>query len=420
MARSVSVSFTTIQKKAWQCYFSNALSVLSELLLSPSTVAVVQALALMACYVEGLGSPEIQHVLCYNAVHAARTQGMHQEQGRHTPHEPPSDEQIKRTWLWWSLYALEKHLALCGGRPSVIDDLIMTTQVPLQAPADSILDLESFTFAIRHAKLSSQISRQLESLKVARPSTEDLCKTVMELDRQLKDVLSELPSSLRISTLAKPHEEGHAIPRRIHALYLHFSLYGSLMAIHSPFFYPWVSAKLSNEGNVDAQIAYSSSTVAEAARKILLAVRTVTANVATPTWLALSYPIYAHLSLFINILKSPTLATTSADLGLLDVCAGHLGYIDFMTSSEISISLPRESVNLAAKVAKLARRKSSGPTSATCPTNSDHLSVAQSFNEVPDQALETGLIGNVDSMWNLLSPFDPNTANMLDFVPFAD
>lgn len=420
MARNISVSFTTIQRNAWQYYFSNALSVLSELLLSPSNIVAVQALALMACYVGGLGSPEFQHVLCSCAVHAAVIQGIHQEQESRAQHRALSDDQIKRAWLWWSIYALEKNLSLCSGRSSIIDDQTMTTEVPSQVPAGSMLDLEIFVFAIRHAKLNSRISRQLELLKVARVPTAEFCTTVMKLDQQLKDLLSELPSSLRIGTLAKPHEEGNAIPRRIHAFYLHFSLHGSLMALHSHFFYPWMSTKFSNEGVLESQIAYSCRTVTEAARKILLAVRMVTANVATPTCLALSYPIYAHLSLFINVLKNPTASTTSADLGLLDVCAGHFGYIDFMTSSEISISLPRESVNLAAKVAKLARRKTHDPATTARATSSDHLSVAQSVNGIHGQPLETGLIGNCDAMWSLLSPFDPNAAFVLDFPPFAD
>lgn len=183
------------------------------------------------------------------------------------------------------------------------------------------------------------------------------------LDRQLKTLLEELPQSAQIGTLTKPSEESVCVSRRTHALYLHFSIHGSLLALHSHFFYPWLSSKFWSQDSgggdpalLEAQIASSSRTVAEAARQILLALRTVTTNVATPTWLALSYPIYAHLSLFIYVLMNPTLPTATADLGLLDICAGHFGYIDFVTSSGISISLPRESVNLAAKVVKAARR----------------------------------------------------------------
>jgi hypothetical protein len=169
------------------------------------------------------------------------------------------------------------------------------------------------------------------STKARKLSANGLHKVVKDLDQQLKSLLDELPPSLRIGTLAKLSEEVHPISRRIHALYLHFSIYSSLLAVHSHFFYPWLSSRFLNhdaDAILDAQVACSSNTVAEAARKILLAVRTVTTNVATPTWLALSYPIYPHLSLFIFVLRYPTFPTASADLGLLDICAGHFGYID--------------------------------------------------------------------------------------------
>ena len=130
------------------------------------------------------------------------------------------------------------------------------------------------------------------------------------------------------------------------------------MAIHEYLFYPWMSSRFAADGHdtiTEAQLASSSSTVAEAARKILLAVRLVTTNVSTPASLALYYPIYAHINLFVYILKYPALPTTKADLGLLDVCAGHFGYMEFLTSSGISISAPRELANLASKVVKAAR-----------------------------------------------------------------
>ena len=127
-----------------------------------------------------------------------------------------------------------------------------------------------------------------------------------------------------------------------------------------------MAARFSSEEqntDIEAQIAFSSNAVAEAARKIILALRLANTNVTTPSWLALHYPIYAVINLFIYILKDPTLSTATADLGLLDVCAGHFGYIEFLTSSQVSISLPREAANVASKAVKEARAKESEPTS---------------------------------------------------------
>lgn len=307
---------------------------------------------------EGLQSPSFQRVLCSNAVEAALALGLHLESDRLT--ELSSDESLKRAWLWWALYSLEKHLSFTSGRPSTIDDRVTSDRIPSRAPASSNLDLECFITAIRHAKLSSRISRELLSARATKASLDEVSQTVKTLHKELKCLLDDIPSSFQIGTLTNPSDEAHLIPRRIHALYLHFTINGSIMAVHSQFFYPWICSRFSDENfdaTTDSQVLHSSTAVAEAARKILLSLRTVTTNVVTPTWLAFSSPIYAHLNLFIFVLKHPALSTTSADLGLLDICAGHFGYIDFMTTSEIAVSLPRESVNLATQVIKSARRK---------------------------------------------------------------
>lgn len=237
----------------------------------------------------------------------------------------------------------------------MIDDYIISVPVPMEVPPGSVVDVEATEIAIRLAKTCSRLMREILSTKARGIPAHELQKAVMDTDTQLKALLDGLPLDLRVSTLAKLSEATYPTARRIYALYLHFSIHGSLLAIHAQFSYPWLSARLAGhlpDAILDEQMALSSATVAEAARNILLAIRTVTSNVATPTWLAFNYPVYAHLGLFIHVLRYPNLPTASADLGILDICAGHFGHIDFMTSSEISVSLPRESVHLAAKVVK--------------------------------------------------------------------
>lgn len=237
----------------------------------------------------------------------------------------------------------------------MIDDYNISISVPTEVPAGSTVDVGATEIAIRLAKTCSRLLREILSTKAQRLPAPQLQKVVMEVDKQLKTLLDDLPRDLRVGALAKLSEAGYPTARRIHALYLHFSIYGSILAIHTQFSYPWLSARFVGQCPdviLDTQMALSSATVAEAARNILLAIRLVTSDVATPTWLAFSYPIYAYLGLFIHVLRYPNLPTASADLGILDICAGHFGHIDFMTSSEISVSLPRESVGLAAKVLK--------------------------------------------------------------------
>ncbi len=52
-AKSPKATFANAQAKAWQ-YFNNALSVLTEILLPPSSLTAIQALTLMVCIVSEL------------------------------------------------------------------------------------------------------------------------------------------------------------------------------------------------------------------------------------------------------------------------------------------------------------------------------------------------------------------------------
>ena len=278
---------------------------------------------------------------------------------------------LKRNWLWWVIYSYEKHLALSSSRPSLIDDDNMSARIPTAIPFNSTIQLESLSISHRHAKLHSQISRQLLSIKALSMSTNELITSVNRFHAQLKILLEEVPLEFKIGTLARPP---HTTRRLIQILYLHFSIYGSLMAVHAHFFYPWMTSRLvdgKDDATVEAQTVSSSSAVAEAARKIILALRLINANVTTPSWLAFDYPVHAVVNLFLYILKYPTLPTASADLGLLDVCAGHFGYVEYLTASRVSISLPRDAANIASKVVRAAKAKAQESTSAEA-LNRDH------------------------------------------------
>lgn len=186
----------------------------------------------------------------------------------------------------------------------------------------------------------SQLSRELLSFEALSMSTRELMNSVNQYHDQLNQLLEDVPTALRIGSLARPP---YSRRRLIHHLHLHFSIYGSLMAIHAHFFYPWMISRHNTDIQdeaLEAQTITSRSTVADAARKIILALRLVNSNLTTPSWLAFYYPIYAAINLFIYLVQNPSLPSAMSDLRLLDVCAGHFGFIEFLTSSRVSISLP--------------------------------------------------------------------------------
>jgi hypothetical protein len=221
----------------------------------------------------------------------------------------------------------------------------------------------TFSIAIRHAKISSDIARQLSPTRAHQMSTYELIETVSKFDQQLRQLLEDIPAGYRMPALTRPK---YSPPRLVEMWYLHFSIYGSLIRVHSHFFYPWISSQfIAKENNpvIETQISWSSHAVAEAARQILLTVRHAAFDGSIPTWLGFHYPIYAHIHLFIYILKYPNLPNAGADVGLLDVCTGHFSYLEFLTSAQLSLSLPRETAILAAKFVKAERAKCPSITS---------------------------------------------------------
>jgi hypothetical protein len=134
LSRSCSTSFVDAQAQAWR-YFQNALAVYSDLLFTPTALSAVQALAAMVSslpltfpfililicpntfYVEGLGSPALEYMMCASAARMAQSQGLHRQPSKNW--NLPETEILKHNWLFWAIYCCEKQIAQRSGRPSV-------------------------------------------------------------------------------------------------------------------------------------------------------------------------------------------------------------------------------------------------------------------------------------------------------------
>jgi hypothetical protein len=69
-------------------------------------------------------------------------------------------------------------------------------------------------------------------------------------------------------------------------MYLHDAYYGSLMAIHTIFSYPWISAFFGTIKTPDFrnQVVSSTDALAESARNIILTTRHIEIDGASPHW----------------------------------------------------------------------------------------------------------------------------------------
>lgn len=252
---------------------------------------------------EALGNPALEYTFCSSAVRLAQAKGLHRQPAKSW--NLPESEILHRNWLWWAIYCCDKSIARRSGRPSVcgilpgpkkkegvanslcqaiIDDE-NSCEVPSKKVDGSTMDLDFFTYAIRHAQLSSQISQQLLSTKALRFGPSNLIDGVKNLLQRLEMLQRTLPGHFKIDP-ARGNALSYPAIRYDHIMYLHDAYYGSLMAIHSLFSYPWIWVFNNMENNVavQSQMAASSAALADAARNIILALRVVEINPSSPHW----------------------------------------------------------------------------------------------------------------------------------------
>lgn len=146
--------------------------------------------------------------------------------------------------------------------------------------------MEAFTYLIQHAQISSQISKRLMSVKAFRQPPSTLLETVAQLDHQLHEWRDSLPARLRpedrLRSFQAPRDS-----RNLPTILMHCAYYGSLMAIHTIFAYPWVYSTIFGNGRgvvTQDQVIFSSNTVAEAARNIIIIARSLEINGASIQW----------------------------------------------------------------------------------------------------------------------------------------
>ncbi|GKZ38319.1 hypothetical protein AbraIFM66950_010449 [Aspergillus brasiliensis] len=356
---SCATTLVEVEERAWQ-FFQKALSVHTELLYLPTGLMAVQALTAMSYFAEGIGSPSLEYMLCSCAMRLAQSKGLHRGAARDW--NLPEPEQQHRNRIFWAIYLLEKHISYRSGRSSVIDDEDITCQLPTTTSPTCTDDLGCFKYMVQHAQISSRITKRLATGSVFRQTPTQILQAVHELDLELQEWRDSLPSYFHPD---KPisHDD---LPRSIHpyhALYLRYAYFGSVMAIHSIFTFPWNNSLFDERfPALQEQISLSSYIVVNAARSIILTIPCAQIDASTPTWLVLYFPLLSVINLFIYILKYPTLPTTQSDIALIEVAVGHFSRLEY-ASGDLARPFAREITRLARAVATAAEEGKGLPPS---------------------------------------------------------
>ncbi|KIW99291.1 uncharacterized protein Z519_00954 [Cladophialophora bantiana CBS 173.52] len=341
---SHAASFTNIQEEAWG-YFSNALSVHSELLLRSPSLRAVRALLAMALFAEGLGSPALGSGLIANAIFLSQSLGLHKKVL--LPELALDPETLQRSWLFWAVYCCEKNIARRTGRSSVIDDDDISCDIPAVAHSRSTIDPIIMKYIVESCQISSRICKKLMSAKRLDNQPGKFLGIVAEFDNELRKWKNSIPVAMRPKDHLKQFEVSQNVSS-LEKILIQSSYYDLMMVIHAPLSYPWITNRIRCDLNtnirarIETQIAQSSEETARAARNIIIMARNFEINGANTHAFMLHYPMHAFINLFIYVIQSPRLESVRTDLALLDVAAGYFGQMDFITGSKLSFPFTRD------------------------------------------------------------------------------
>ncbi|EKG16766.1 Transcription factor fungi [Macrophomina phaseolina MS6] len=244
----------------------------------------------------------------------AHSLGLHRHQHSHNSPSNASTPQLDLDRnIWWSLFCLEKMMALQTGRPSTIRDEDCDQTLP--APA---------TFPILHhliglSQVQSAIARSMTSQVNQKRGMRDFFYEAAQLDARLIEWAMSLPDGLRpgATLYCTPEDQPFAtffsacyhealITLHRTALILDTSVFGEQVRRHAP------------EGQASYRLNQAEDICVASARAIVRALNELKSSCGDLAHLlTASAPLLATFVLTISILKHPTRWNIRADLALL-------------------------------------------------------------------------------------------------------
>lgn len=163
------------------------------------------------------------------------------------------------------------HLSTFLIQVQTVDDDEISCDIPTELPDGSRSGVDMAVAAIEHSRICAKISKQLLSTRAFDQSPEALFDTMESMENKLQTWRNALPNHL---TLPK---QNNSLPTRRSSyqptadiLRLHYLYWGSVIALHANFHYPWISSLfIRSERFFEDRIVRSSIRAAEASREIL-------------------------------------------------------------------------------------------------------------------------------------------------------
>ncbi|KAL3418749.1 fungal specific transcription factor domain-containing protein [Phlyctema vagabunda] len=316
----------TLEQKSSK-YFRNVTSVFTDLQFGSPSLLGLQAMITMIFMIPCSHHPLTLHMVSATAVRLAHVIGLH----RSTENPRISEEEsVERRNTFWTLYIMDKAMALQNGGPPLIHDqdigiLLPESDMGITRLSKGKKIYSTFGLATKLSMIESRIHSELYSARSQTRSVSQRLKSIRELDQELLEWRDLVPIEIR------PGQEiacdDHQL---IPVVILHFSYYTCLTTTHRASSYggPWTAeGEHGNLGERELQVVrYGEKACVEAARNVVDLLDCFDDESGPPmSWHVISQPMAACLILFANILQYPHDPNATSDLDRINSIVSRLG-----------------------------------------------------------------------------------------------
>ncbi|EXA32090.1 hypothetical protein FOVG_16667 [Fusarium oxysporum f. sp. pisi HDV247] len=352
LSDETSEAFQVSGREAWG-YFQNAMFYHTRMLNVSQELLAVQGLTVMTVFAQGMSSPQrLEFMLSSAATRMAQSLALH-----HCP--PPQwelseGEQRERSRLFWTVYCLDKTIALRCGRPAVLRDLDISCPFPhrevmiLSAEhgvglTEHVHELDVLLCAVKLARICGMISERLYSAQGLHLPASELQRTAINIVNRLDAWRKSLPPNMQPG---KPFGKirGLTSSSQMQLLVMHSTYYYLLCAIYRRF-----SPMFTHDGKDSRHLISHSTEITHmgAAKSIILLTKFFDIESQTPGWLLFYYPFTALTTLFLHVVENPSDPSVRDDIALMEIVVGFFGRLEYITSGEAAFTKTTEFVSQA-------------------------------------------------------------------------
>ncbi|KAL7801212.1 fungal-specific transcription factor domain-containing protein [Trichoderma afarasin] len=339
-------------------YAQNALSVVSELNVSDRSLSAVQALAGMACLLQGTPDPEPAAMLVAAALRLAQIMNLHRECS--SPGLTESEAE-KRRRVFWKVYILDKDISLRTGRPFGQDDDDMDVRLPSNSSLEPG-NLDLFNCRIGLALVQGQVYKQLYSVRAGRQTAAQRAIAAQELSSLLSYWKSsaqlEIPEDFAVSSgFQLAGEMIHKVVLRL--TYIHCL---TMIDRHLP---PTAQSFSNEELSRSEPLSPPGSLCVAEARKAIRLIEVIPQGDCACVWMLLHAFFAAASSMLHNLTHNPISPDAISDLNLVEPFLRLLETLardpDTLSQSKELVQMHRACSSLNLKAKKAVQHFSSKP-----------------------------------------------------------